>query len=109
MKVDLQSLHFELTEELKANIQRKLHFALSRMEPHITAISITLSDINGPKGVVDKQCLLKISIADMEDIVIKDTQTNLYRAVDRAMQRASRTVARSISRQRNQQKSLTTT
>ncbi len=104
MKVHIQSRHFELTEGLKAHIQRKLKFALSRMESHITAISVCLSDVNGPKGGLDALCQLQVSIANMEDIVIKDRQTDLYCAIDRAMQRASRTVARKVARQQKLQK-----
>lgn len=104
MKVDIRSRQVELTKGLKAHIQRKLQFALCRMEPHITALSICLSDVNGPKGGLDKQCRLQICMANMGDIVIKDTQTDLYCAIDRAMQRASRSVVRKITRQHKQQK-----
>jgi ribosome-associated translation inhibitor RaiA len=69
------------------------------MEPYITVISISLSAVNGLKGGFDKRCQLRVSIANMEDIVIKDTQTDLYCAIDRAMQRASRSLARKIVRQ----------
>ncbi len=102
MKIDIQTRGFDLTEGLKAFIQRKLQFALSRMESHISVISIGLSDINGPKGGIDKRCRLQVSIANMEDIVIKDTQPDLYCAIDRTMQRASRVVTRKIARQQKQ-------
>lgn len=104
MKIDIQSRHFELTEGLKAHIKRKLQFALSRMESHITAISISLSDENGPKGGVDKHCRLQVCLTNMGDVVIKETQTDLFTAIDRAMQRANRSVARNIDRQQRQQK-----
>ncbi len=104
MKVDIQSRHVELTQELEAHIQRKLQFALCRLEPHITALSIYLSDVNGPKGSADKQCRLQVCVTNMEDIVIKDTQTDLYCAIDRAMQRASRSVARKIARHQKLQR-----
>jgi len=40
----------------------------------------------------------------MEDIVIKDTQTDLYCAIDRVMQRASRSVTRKIAQHYKRQK-----
>lgn len=98
MKFDIQSRQIELTEELKNHIQRKLHFALCRMEPYITAISVNISDINCPKGGLDKQCGIQICVANMEDILIKDTQTHLYCAIDRAAQRASQALSSQIGR-----------
>jgi len=99
MKVDIQSRQVELTQELKAHIQRKLNFALSRMDSYITAISVNLSVVNGPKDDLNKQCGIKICIANMEDILIKDTQANLYFAIDRAAQRASQALNSKIGRQ----------
>jgi len=73
------------------------------MESHISAISICLSEVNGPKGGFDKQCRLQICVANMEDIVIKGTQTDLYCANDRAMQRANRSVTRKIAQHHKRQ------
>jgi len=84
MKFDIQSQHIELTQKLEAHILRKLHFALSRMDSYITAISVNISDINDPKGGLDKQGGIQICILNMEDISIKETQTHLYCAIDRA-------------------------
>ncbi len=84
MKFDIQSQHIELTQKLKAHILRKLHFALSQMDSYITAISVNISDINDPKGGLDKQCGIQICILNMEDISVKETQTHLYCAIDRA-------------------------
>ena len=104
MKILIQSHHFELTQGIKDHIQRKLQFAFSRMERHITVLSVCLSDVNGPKGGPDKRCRLHVCLANMENVVVRDTQTDLYCAIDRAMHRASRSVARKISRQTQQLK-----
>ena len=98
MNVNIQSRLVELTPGLETHIYRKLHFELSRMESHITALAIIVSDVNGPKGGIDKQCLLQVSVANKGYFVIKDRQTDIYYAIDRVMQRVSRLVARKIVR-----------
>ena len=98
MKLNIQSKHIELTQELKAHIQRKLQFALSRLDSYITAISVNISHINDPKGGLDKQCGIQICVANMQAISIKDTQTHLYCAIDRAAQRASLALNSKIDR-----------
>jgi len=98
MKIDIQSQHIELIQELKAHIQRKLQFMLSRMDSYITAISVNISNINDLKGGLDKQCGIQICVANMEGISIKETQTHLYCAIDRAAQRASLALNSKIDR-----------
>jgi ribosomal subunit interface protein len=97
MEIEIQAHHIELSQKLKAHIQRKLLFSLNRFEKHISEVSIELSDVNGQKSGLDKQCRIQIILRNMEDITIKDTQASLYLAIDRAMQRADRSVARQIN------------
>ncbi len=59
-----------------------------------------LSDINGPRGGADKRCHLQVVLDGLPDVVIKDTEANLYVAIDRATDRAERTLVRKIDRQR---------
>ena len=106
MQVVIHTEDFKLTDALNEHIQRKLQFALSRIEPHIKSISILLNDVNGPKGGVDKHCRLTVALDNMENIVINDTQADLYHAIDRAMQRLNHTAVRKLSRWQKRQKQL---
>ena len=58
-----------------------------------------LSDINGPHGGADKRCHLQVVLAGLPDVVVEDTEADLYVAIDRATDRAGRTVVRRIDRQ----------
>lgn len=79
-------------------IQRRFSFAFSRMQHAIDAASVTLSDVNGPKGGVDKQCRIVIQSAAVPPIVISEQQSELRQAIDRGMSRASRNLARQLKR-----------
>ena len=94
MKVKIQSSQVELDRAIEAHIHRKLKLALSRVEPYITAISFSLSDVSDVKDGTATRCCLQISIANLPALKVVDVQADLYCAIDRVIQKASRTMAR---------------
>ena len=101
MNIEIHGQHVTLSQTLKAHIEQKLQFSLNRFEQHISKVCVSLADVNGPRGGLDKQCTLQVSLAKMSDVVIKDTQITLSLAVDRARQRAGRSVTRKITQQQS--------
>ena len=99
MQINITSQRFSLTDALKQYVKRRINFSLSTKSEHINKVDIRLSDINGPRGGTDKRCHLHVVLKGMPDVVIEDTQTDMYNAIDRACERASRTVVRKIGRQ----------
>lgn len=100
MQLDIQTSGFSLTNGIRDYTTRRLQFALNRNDNHITRVQVRLADINGPRGGVDKRCQIDISLAGHNDIVIEDTETNLYVAIDRASDRCARTLTRRLERAR---------
>jgi len=98
MQIDIQSRGFSLTEALLNYSQQRLLFSMSYCD-HINKAIVRLSDINGPRGGTDKRCHLQLIISGLPDIVVDDTEADMYAAIDRAMDRARRTVARKLDRQ----------
>ena len=105
MQIEIQARNFSLTEALRGHIQRRLGFALSTRYEHIKRILVRLSDINGPRGGNDKCCLIQVVLPGQADVVIEDTESNLYVAIDRAADRVSRTVTRRLGRLRDKGRS----
>lgn len=101
MQIEIQARHFPLTHALRHHVKRRLDFALSTRYDHIQRIQVRLSDINGPRGGNDKCCHIQVVLPRLADVVIEDTESNLYVAIDRAAERASRTVARRLGRKRD--------
>lgn len=81
-------------------IHRRFSFAFGRMQHAMEEASITLSDINGPKGGRDKQCRIVVRSHTLPPIVILEKQSELKLAIDRGIARASRNLARQIKRKR---------
>jgi len=99
MQIEIQAHTFSLTEALAAYIERRINFVLSSRYDQIKRINVRLLDINGPRGGVDKRCRIHITLPRLKDIVIEDTESDLYTAIDRATDRAARTVHRRLDRQ----------
>jgi ribosome-associated translation inhibitor RaiA len=106
MQIDIQARSFPLTDALYVHIKRRLGFALSAGVDHIQRVKARLTDINGPRGGVDKRCHIQIVLAHLPDVVIENTEADLYAAIDRAADRAGRTVRRRLARQRVKDRSL---
>jgi putative sigma-54 modulation protein len=99
MQIEIQARDFPLTEALAAYIERRISFVLSSRYDQIQRITVRLSDINGPRGGIDKRCQIQVTLPKLKDIVIEDTETDLYVAIDRAADRTGRTVNRRLTRQ----------
>lgn len=102
MQLDIQAREFSLTEALRNHAELRLRSTLTCFNGHIQQIDMRLSDINGPRGGSDKRCQVRIVLSGQPDVVIEDTQADLYLAINRSVERAGRTVQRRLDRMRKQ-------
>jgi putative sigma-54 modulation protein len=108
MKIDVHSSGFPLTDAIKHYAMRRIQFALSWADGHVRRSAVRLSDLNGPRGGNDKRCQVQLTSHSGESasiIVIEETQSDLYAAIDRAIDRAGRTLARKLQRERQRVRS----
>ena len=100
MQLNIQARGFVLTDALRKYTEKRLKFAVARDDNVVMRARIRLADINGPRGGVDKRCQVELALAGQCNIVIEDTQADLYFAIDRACDRAMRTLTRRLMRSR---------
>lgn len=96
MLLDIQALNFPLTKSIHNYVERRICFSLSSRDEHIQRIIVHLSDINGPRGGKEKCCHVQVVLLQLTDVVIDDTEADLYTAIDRAAERSGRTVGRCL-------------
>jgi len=101
MQIDIQARDFSLTDALRSHAEQRLRFALTCCSDRIQRVAMRLSDINGPRGGADKRCHLRVVLVDLPDVVVEDTEVDLYVAIDRSADRAGRSVGRRLERQRD--------
>ena len=100
MNIQIHAQDFTLTAGLREHVARRLAYALNRGQDIVSRIVVRLSDVNGPRGGVDKRCGIELRLKGTSAVAIEDTEADLYAAIDRAADRAGRTLNRRLSRRR---------
>jgi putative sigma-54 modulation protein len=78
-------------------VLRRFAFALGRFHGRVRSVTIRLTDVNGPRGGVDKQCRVTAHVrGGTRAIVLEDIDADAAVAVDRAADRTARAVARAV-------------
>jgi len=106
MNVSIQARDFTLTDAIQTYIKNRINYQFGSRFDQIQRITVRVSDVNGPRGGVDKRCKITVVLPHINKIVIEDVQADLYVAINRAMDRASRTVNRRLSRLQDSKKRL---
>ena len=97
-QIDIQSRKFSLTRALRGHVERRLNFISGARYDNIRRVLVRLSDTNGPRAGNDKCCLIQVKLSGQPDVVIADTRSDLYAAIDRASARVARSVGRRLRR-----------
>ena len=104
MKIQIRGRNVELTKVLRARVERRLGFALSRFGERIGRVLLRFSETNGHSGDIDKRCQIDVGLKP-KSVRVEHSDANLLVALDRAADRASRSVARALERDREWQES----
>ena len=99
MQTDIQARGFSLTETLENHALNRLGFTFLHASSRVKRVRVRLSDLNGPRGGVDKCCLVEVRLEGLPVVIVKDVQSDMYTAIDRAVGRAARTVKRRLAQQ----------
>ncbi len=97
MLISVQCRGFSLTDAIQEHVHKRLGFTLARGGDRVRRVDVRLSDLNGPRGGVDKRCLIEVQLDGLPVVVVEDVQSDLYTAIDRAAGRAGRTVMRRLA------------
>ncbi|HET9697681.1 MAG TPA: HPF/RaiA family ribosome-associated protein [Terriglobales bacterium] len=96
MKLRLVARGVELTAELKDYVTRRVHFALGRFAGKINSVSVRLSDLNGPRGGIDKSCDIRVDVGFPQAVIVCERHHNIHAAVAFAVEKADRAVKRQL-------------
>jgi hypothetical protein len=73
---------------------RRLRFVLRRLTWLVPRAHVQLSDVNGPRGGVDKQCRVELKTAQAGTVVVTAMARDWHGALDTAVARSARTLVR---------------
>ena len=87
-----------LAAELHDLARTRVLFVLRRFSVRIPHATVQLSDVNGPRGGVDKRCQVELQTGRGAPVVINAVAEQWRTALDNALSRASRLLARRFER-----------
>ena len=93
MKVEIRQRDVEVTEVLRAHVERRLGLALGRFGDRIGRVMVRFSGADGLTGEKVTRCQIDVSLRP-QNVRAGDTDADLFAAVDNATDRVSRSVAR---------------
>jgi hypothetical protein len=76
----------------------RARFALRRLSPFVPRAKILFTDVNGPRGGVDKRCQVELKTDSVGTVVITTLAKDWRTALDRSLGRATKVLVRSIQR-----------
>jgi ribosome-associated translation inhibitor RaiA len=87
---------------MRDTAERRLRFVLRRLTWLVPRATLHLSDVNGPRGGIDKCCQVELKTEHAGTVVIVAKARDWRSAIDDAMARAARTVLRAWRRSQEQ-------
>ena len=89
---------FPLSEALRAYAERRMQYALRPDSARVRRVALKIEDVNGPRGGVDKRCRIHVVLSGHPGLVVHETQSDAYAAIDIAAERIGRSVDRLCDR-----------
>ena len=87
-------------DALREEALARVRFVLRRLGTAVPRARVMLTDINGPRGGVDKHCLLEVKTDKAGLVVISSRASDWRTALDESLDRLVRALTRALQRQR---------
>ncbi len=97
MQIIVESRDADATPMRELSIAR-VRFALRRLKALVPRAKVQFSDVNGPRGGVDKRCQVELKTDSAGTVVIASLARDWRTALDRSLARATRVLTRSLQR-----------
>lgn len=101
MKIHITGRKIEIDDRVRAFAERKIQFSMGRLSNRIAGVRIQVSDVNGPKGGRDTECMVEVRFRSSGRLTAKATAVDIYSAVGRAAESAGYAVSQRVKRTRS--------
>jgi len=106
MRISVRGKQFVVGSILEEEVERRIYLALGRFADVIRNVHMSLADVNGLRGEIDKSARIVVLLKPAGEVVVEATDVTLLVAIDRTCYRVKRLVSRAVER-RNQLPSTT--
>jgi putative sigma-54 modulation protein len=98
MDITVSGHGLRFDSDTESFVRTRIQAALQRFEEQVVAVDVFLKDINGPKGGIDKQALVRVRLRNRQVITTEIARTGLRAAVVVSVRKAKRAVRRSLKK-----------
>ena len=97
MQVLFKSRHPQATE-LRDLTERRVRFVLRRLGWVVPRAEVQMSDVNGPRGGIDKRCQVELQTDGAGSVVVASVASDWRAALNKALAKAARFLMRALRR-----------
>ncbi len=101
MQISITGRQVEFSQDTATAMERRLHYALSRFDHAIGGVTVRITDINGPRGGHDKECLIVVRLRQGGEVMVQGNGSDSMSVLNQCADRVSRAVARELDRRRS--------
>ena len=101
MILEVQRKGIAVGKSMLDAIAKHIDGALERFAGRIRRVTVCLSDTNGPRGGVDKDCSIAVQLVRGKTLRAKRSDTSLLAATSLAVDRVTHAVRRELERRRS--------
>lgn len=98
MDINVSTQGIRIDAGTESFVREQIRSALRRFEDQVVSVDAYLKDINGPKGGIDKQALVRVRLRNRQVIATEIARTQLRAAVVVSVRKAKRAVRRSLKK-----------
>lgn len=91
--------HINNGDHLTRDVTEAIEGSLARFDGQITRAEVHLSDTNGPKGGVDKRCVIEVRLAGRQPLAATHEAETIMDSVRGAAEKLERNLAKISDRQ----------
>ena len=97
MHVSMHINDVDLIQALQHYVERRMHFALSRFGSRVGQVTVRIS----ADGRAQRRCRITTEVLPFGRVMVEETDSDLFAAVDRATGRIGRSFGRELERHRD--------
>lgn len=97
MKLNVYFGDLKLSSTAQEEASTLIETSFEHFRTHVRHVNLAFSDVNGPRGGVDKQCRCVVHLKKMAPIVVQDRDKSYVNLLHRVLRRTSHTLSERIS------------
>lgn len=99
MDILIQAQHPE-AHALRDLVNSRMRFSTQRLSRFVSRAVVRFTDLNGPRGGVDKQCQIQLSTANGDVLVVSSRGADWRATLETTIARATQVLARRFNAQK---------